>query len=98
MRWLTGSGDHMGLADALILVRAGRYIEALRDLEAGRAPTSERIATDVLRASLLERVEQYSRSRVLAERLLRMQGLSPVHRCDCRFALGLIDWDEGQFD
>lgn len=88
----------MHLTEPYALSRSGRFLDALKDLDAVPATPAERIEADVLRVHLCERLGEYSRSRYLAERLLRGRSLSPLHQSDCRFALGLIDWDEGRFD
>lgn len=88
----------MHLTEPHALSRSGRFLDALKNLDAARPSPAERIEADVLRVHLFERIGDYPRSRYLAERLLRGRTLAPLHQSDCRFALGLIDWDEGRFD
>jgi len=88
----------MPLTEPYALWRAGRYLDALASLDRVPPEPADRLASDVLRMQLAERLGQYGRSRYLAERLLRSRSLSPLFKSDCRFALGLIDWDEGRFD
>ena len=88
----------MQLTEALGLARAGRFVDAFRTLEGDALPTAEKLGADILKISLLERLGHYSRSRFLAEKALRAKALTPVYQSDCRFVLGLIDWDEGRFD
>ncbi len=88
----------MHLSQPYALSRSGRFIDALKDLDAVPASPAERVEADVLRVHLFERLGEYPRSRYLAERLLRGRSLSSLHQSDCRFSLGLIDWDEGRFD
>jgi hypothetical protein len=83
------------LATVKDLVRNGRFIEALTAL---REPTSSRkspTAVDVQRVALLERVGRYGESRQLVAQLLRTKELSDVDRSICEYAIGLIEWDEG---
>ncbi|MGE3508475.1 MAG: sigma 54-interacting transcriptional regulator [Vicinamibacterales bacterium] len=88
----------MRLHDAKTLIRSGRFADALKTLTAGPTSTAERLEAEILRVSLLERLGQHAQSRDLAERALRSRSLAPAFQSDCRFSLGMLDYDAGRLE
>jgi tetratricopeptide (TPR) repeat protein len=87
---------HLTIAEQII--RRGRFSEALQFLERSPIATGERLATDALRAELLERTGQYSVSKALAEQLLRNPRCLPSQRCSCLMALAYHAFEHGYID
>jgi DNA-binding NtrC family response regulator/tetratricopeptide (TPR) repeat protein len=54
-----------------------------------------RIAIEVHKALLLERIGRYKESRALLNRLTKSRALTPSQRSMCEHTLGRIEWDEG---
>ena len=86
------------LTELQALYRGGRFAEAVIMSERGFVPFADRLACDVIKVELLERVGRYSASRSLAEKLLRNRAITGAQQSACQFALGLISWDEGHAD
>lgn len=88
----------MSLSRAQELTRAGRFADALAVLEHTTLPTADRVESEVLKTTLLERLGQHQRSRHMAEKSLRSRGLLPALRSDCHLTLALLDLDAGRTD
>jgi hypothetical protein len=76
-----------------VLIRAGRFADALKSLATLTVQGDDRISVDVLRAHLLERTGKYSQAKVLCERLLGLQRLTKVQKSACETTLGIIKHD-----
>src|SRR2546427_7219454 len=91
--------ERLPLMDSLQAVRqlvsAGRFGEALKLLDDVRVAGGQRLATDTLRAELLEKVGNHGQSLALAERILKSQDLSASNRSACELVVGRIKWESG---
>jgi DNA-binding NtrC family response regulator/tetratricopeptide (TPR) repeat protein len=86
------------LTELQSLYRAGRFADALVVSERSVAPFADRLACDVIKVELLERVGRYAESRTLADKLSRNRALTGSQQSACHFTLGLLSWDEGRAD
>jgi tetratricopeptide (TPR) repeat protein len=79
-------------------VVAGEFVNALNTLNAGQVDRPNRIASEVLRAELLERLGHHSASREQAERLLRSRRLTGGERSACTLVVARMETLEGRFE
>ena len=77
------------------LTRLGRFGDALIALEGFRAGAQVRLAADVLRGSLLEKVGQPERAVEVATALLRSKQLAASQRSECEAVIGRVLLDGG---
>jgi tetratricopeptide (TPR) repeat protein len=77
------------------LSNAGRFLDALRCLEAEESGHSDRIETQILRAELLERLGRQSQSRTAVALSLRAKNLTASQRSACEYVTGRLDLEEG---
>lgn len=80
------------------LGQQGRFADALVELERAPADKAHKLATDVLRAQLLERTGRYAHSRSLLTTILATRDLSPADRSTCELVLARLEWDSAKID
>src|SRR5262245_13293360 len=86
-----------GLQTASELHDAGRFIDALRALDAVRFAHEDRTAGLILRATLLFQLGRIGEARSVALDLLRTD-LSPAHRSACEYVLGKVARENREHD
>jgi tetratricopeptide (TPR) repeat protein len=84
--------------EARALVGAGRFGEALAVLSKARISPLDRIAADLLRAELLERVGQYDEARRQAHELFRSRRMDPAGRSGCCLVFARVESLAGRAD
>jgi DNA-binding NtrC family response regulator/tetratricopeptide (TPR) repeat protein len=77
------------------LMSQGRFVQALRSLDAGTV-RGRRVTGDVLRTELLERIGHHGRSEALAEQLLKSKSTEGQERAACEFVLARIQLEAGR--
>jgi hydrogenase-4 transcriptional activator len=70
-------------------------MKVLEHVSPGREARS---TLESVKADLLERTGQYSRSRTVAERLLNSRDLNPSDRAACELVMARLDWDQSDVD
>src|SRR5262245_61557943 len=76
----------------------GLFADALRTLLDGRIAADDINTADVLRADLLERTGEYSKSRGLAEAASRRPSLSAADRSSCELVMARLELQSGNTD
>ncbi len=85
------------LDEAKLLVRAGRFQDALSALNGGAIERTRRTEADVLRAEMLERIGSYSAAQAQAEELLKARHLTPSERSACDQVVGRAHMMSGRY-
>src|SRR5438034_245290 len=86
----------MGSLEEVFSLRTqGRFMDALRALEAQPPDATDRQEAEALRADLFEQVGRHGQARATAERLLRSKTLSPSVKSLCEFVLARLDRENG---
>jgi DNA-binding NtrC family response regulator/tetratricopeptide (TPR) repeat protein len=82
-------------ASAQALRQAGRFADALRELDLSR---EDNVQSQILRAELLERVGRIGQAKSLASSLLARHRLTPSYKSACEYVLGRGALEQGDTD
>ena len=80
------------------LSTAGRFADALKELERASIDRRDRLTADLLNAELLERTGRFAQSRALAMLMLRTRDLTPGDRSACELILARLEWESANAD
>lgn len=80
---------------AIKFEREGHYLKALQTIDESATNATSRLASEIQRAYLLERVGRYAESRAVLNTVSRSRVLTATQRSVCEHTLGKIDWEEG---
>jgi DNA-binding NtrC family response regulator len=86
------------IKEAMDLVRGGRFGEALTVLDKTQVCAADRVAADVLRTELFDRVGEYDLASSRATALLSSTRLTSTERSTCCFVLAHVDRLAGRAD
>src|SRR5262245_44361581 len=78
------------------LARAGRFLEALQDLD--RCRTSSKVTASIRRIEILERLGRHDECRPLVTRLLESKQLTGSQRATCHYVAGSMSLEQGDTD
>src|SRR5437867_894566 len=81
--------------EAKQLGHTGRFLDALRCLEAEMAGHANRTDAQILKAELLERLGRHSQSRAAVFLTLKTRNLTASQRSACEYVTGRLDLEEG---
>ena len=85
------------LETARLLVRSGRFEEAIRALDGGSVPSNQKTDRQVLRCEILERLGRHLQARSLATGLLKTL-LSSSQHATCEYVIGKVCLEDGDTD
>jgi DNA-binding NtrC family response regulator/tetratricopeptide (TPR) repeat protein len=86
------------LETARALADSGCFAKALDDLNQATIHPDSRLAADVLRSDLLERVGRMGHSRVMLGTVLRSRQLTDSQRSACEYVLSRLEWEKGDIE
>src|SRR2546430_581352 len=86
------------LESAKQLIRTGHFGDALKALEEGHIRPAQRIASEVTKAELLERIGRHGQSRNLVASLQNSKGITSAQLAACEHILAKLCLEDGDTD